>query len=216
MSGTIITVAQQKGGAGKTTIVAHLAVALRQSGLAVATVDTDPQGSLTRWAALRAERLGELDITHRQISGWRTANEVDRLSGAHDVVLIDSAPHAETEARIAVRAASLVALPVQPSPMDFWATEPTLDLARQERVPAVLVLNRVPRRTRLAASVIAAMSALKAEVSPAWIGSRIAFAAALMDGLGVTEIPRPGLAAEEILALADDLRGRVQVLAGAA
>ena len=107
MAAKVITVAQQKGGAGKTTIVAHLAVAFRQSGLAVATVDTDPQGSLTRWAALRAERLGEPDITHRQISGWRTANEVDRLSGTHDMVLIDSAPHAETEARIAVRAARI-------------------------------------------------------------------------------------------------------------
>ncbi len=216
MSGTIITVAQQKGGAGKTTIVAHLAVAYRQAGYSVAVVDTDPQGSLTRWMEMRTERLGDPDLTHRQIAGWRTANEVDRLSGTHDLVLIDSAPHAETEARIAVRAASLVALPVQPSPMDFWATEPTLDLARQERVPAVLVLNRVPRRTRLAASVIAAMSAMNADVSPAWIGSRIAFASALMEGRGVTEIARSGAAGEEIQALADDLHRRVDVLAGAA
>ena len=216
MSGTIYTVAQQKGGAGKTTIVAHLAVAFRQMGLSVATVDTDPQGSLTRWIGLRATERAEPDIVHRQISGWRTANEVDRLSAEHDIVLIDSAPHAETEARIAVRAASLVILPVQPSPMDFWATEPTLEIARQERVPALLVLNRVPRRTRLAASVIAAMGELGAEVSPAWIGSRIAFASALMEGRGVTETARAGAAAEEIIALAEDLRGRVNLLAGAA
>lgn len=216
MSGTIYTVAQQKGGAGKTTIVAHLAVAFRQMGLSVATVDTDPQGSLTRWMELRATQLEEPDIAHRQISGWRTANEVDRLSAEHDIVLIDSAPHAETEARIAVRAASLVILPVQPSPMDFWATEPTLEIALQERVPALLVLNRVPRRTRLAASVIAAMGELGAEVSPAWIGSRIAFASALMEGRGVTEMARAGAAADEITALAEDLRGRVNLLAGAA
>lgn len=216
MSGTIYTVAQQKGGAGKTTIVAHLAVAFRQMGLTVATVDTDPQGSLTRWIELRATQLDEPDIDHRQISGWRTANEVDRLAAEHDVVLIDSAPHAETEARIAVRAASLVILPVQPSPMDFWATEPTLEIARQERVPALLVLNRVPRRTRLAASVIAAMGELGAEVSPAWLGSRIAFASTLMEGRGVTEAARAGAAADEIIALAEDLRGRVNLLAGAA
>ena len=216
MSGTIYTVAQQKGGAGKTTIVAHLAVAFRQMGLSVATVDTDPQGSLTRWIELRATQLDEPDIDHRQISGWRTANEVDRLAVEHDIVLIDSAPHAETEARIAVRAASLVLLPVQPSPMDFWATEPTLEIARQERVPALLVLNRVPRRTRLAASVIAAMGELGADVSPAWLGSRIAFASTLMEGRGVTEASRAGAAADEIIALAEDLRGRVNLLAGAA
>ena len=216
MSGMVMTVAQQKGGAGKTTIVAHLAVAFRQAGLSVATVDTDPQGSLTRWMEMRTERLGGADIAHRQISGWRTANEVDRLSGEYDIVLIDSAPHAETEARIAVRAASLVLLPVQPSPMDFWATAPTLDLARQEGVPALLVLNRVPRRTRLAVSVISAMGELGAEVSPAWIGSRTAFASALMEGKGATEMARPGLAAEEIRALADDLTKRVGALASAA
>ena len=216
MTGTVFTVAQQKGGAGKTTIVAHLAVAFRQAGHMVATVDTDPQGSLSRWMDVRVGRLGEADITHRQISGWRTANEVERLSADHDIVLIDSAPHAETEARIAVRAASLVLLPVQPSPMDFWATAPTLDLTRQEGVRALLVLNRVPRRTRLAASVIAAMGDLQAEVSPAWIGSRTAFASALMEGQGVTEMARSGLAGEEIRALADDLQQRTAALAGAA
>ena len=216
MQGTVFTVAQQKGGSGKTTILAHLAVAIRQAGYAVATVDTDPQGSLSRWMEVRVGHLGEPDITHRQISGWRTANEVERLAGEHDIVLIDSAPHAETETRIAVRVASLVLLPVQPSPMDFWATAPTLDLTRQEGVRALLVLNRVPRRTRLAASVIAAMGELQADVSPAWIGSRTAFASALMDGKGVTEIARPGLAAEEIRALADDLQLRTAALAGAA
>ncbi len=215
MVGAVMTVAQQKGGAGKTTIVAHLAAQFRRSGYSVATVDTDPQGSLTRWMDLRAQWLGEPDIDHRQISGWRTASEVDRLSDRHDIVLIDSAPHAETEARIAVRAAGLVIVPVQPSPMDFWATAPTLDLARQERTQALLVLNRVPRRTRLAASVIAAMGELNAEVSPAWIGSRIAFAAALMEGKGVTEIARPGAAGDEIRALADDLQSRVRVFAEA-
>lgn len=56
MVGTVITVAQQKGGAGKTTLVAHLAVAFVRTGRSVATVDIDPQASLTRWHEER-ERL---------------------------------------------------------------------------------------------------------------------------------------------------------------
>ena len=48
MAGRIYTVAQQKGGAGKTTLAAHLAIAWSEAGLRVAVVDIDPQGSLTR------------------------------------------------------------------------------------------------------------------------------------------------------------------------
>ena len=61
---------------------------------------------------------------------------VERHARETDFVIVDSPPHAATEARIAVRAANLVLIPVQPSPMDLWATKATLDLARSERVPA--------------------------------------------------------------------------------
>jgi chromosome partitioning protein len=54
----IITVAQQKGGAGKTTIAAHIAVSLSQTGRRVAIIDIDPQGSLTNWHALREQKFG--------------------------------------------------------------------------------------------------------------------------------------------------------------
>ena len=60
--------------------------------------------------------------------------------------MIDSPPHAETEARIAVRTAKLVIVPVPASPMDVWATRPTLDMVAQERILALLVLNRAPDR----------------------------------------------------------------------
>ena len=206
MAGTVITVAQQKGGAGKTTLVAHLAIAFRQTGKTVATVDIDPQASLTRWYEARRTRQGDrMDITHSQINGWRAAGEVTRLARGHDVVVIDSPPHAETEARIAVRAASLVIVPVQPSPMDFWATAPTLELAKQERVPALIVLNRVPPRAKLADALIAKMEELGAAVAEAHVGNRVSFAAALLDGHSVTETDKRTRAATEIRALAKEI-----------
>ncbi|MEQ8967750.1 MAG: ParA family partition ATPase [Azospirillaceae bacterium] len=209
MAGTILTVAQQKGGAGKTTLVAHLAVALAASGRRVATVDIDPQASLSRWMEAREEALGETGITHRRIGGWRTAAEVERLARDHDVVLIDSPPHMETEARIAVRAAALVLLPVQPSPMDLWASRPTVDMAAQEKRPVLLVLNRVPPRATLADEVIARIDELGAPVAAARIGNRVAYASALMAGRSVTETSRTSRAAEEIRALAEEILAQV-------
>ena len=213
MAGRIYTVAQQKGGAGKTTLAAHLAVAWAEAKLRVAVVDIDPQGSLSRWFQTRSEKLnGETGIEHVQITGWRTQREVERLARENDVVVIDSPPHAETEARIAVRSANLVIVPVQPSPMDMWATQPTLELARAEKVPALLVINRVPPRAKLADDLIERIremgGAMGAGVAETQVGNRIQFAAALFEGRSVTESARRTRAAEEIQELAAEILKR--------
>lgn len=208
MAGTIITVAQQKGGAGKTTLVAHLAVAFAQGGRKVATVDIDPQGSLSQWFELRKAALANPGLTHAQITGWRTAGEVDRLAREHEIVVIDSPPHAETEARLAVRAARLVVVPLQPSPMDFWATGATLALAAAERVPAMLVLNRVPARANLAIELMAKIAEFGVAVAEAQLGGRIGFAEALMAGRTVTETAQGSRSAEEVDALAAEILRR--------
>ena len=208
MPGTIITIAQRKGGAGKTTLAAHLALAWAARHR-VAVVDIDPQGSLAAWFRLRQDKLGgEAAIEVAAITGWRVAAEVERQARANDIVLIDSAPHAETEARIAVRAASLVLVPVQPSPMDVWATQATLDMCRQERVPTLLVLNRVPSRAKLTAAMAQKLEGLGAPIATAQIGNRVALAAALAEGRGILEAASTSPAALEIAALAEEVLQR--------
>jgi chromosome partitioning protein len=209
MPATIIVIAQQKGGAGKTTLAAHLALAWAATWR-VAIIDIDPQASLATWFRLRRQRLGDaaaaMDVA--ALGGWRVAGEVERQARNHDLILIDSAPHAETEARIAVRAASLVLVPVQPSPMDVWATRPTLELARQERVPALLVLDRVPARANLTAAMAAELAALGVPLAAAQIGNRVALAAALAEGKGIHEAAPRSRAAAEIAALAAEVLQR--------
>src|SRR6202012_3167521 len=111
----VITIAQQKGGAGKTTVAAHVAVALAQKGNRVAVIDIDPQGSLTHWHGIREEKLGEgyTGLAFTALSGWRVGSEVARLRKQADFVVIDSPPHTETEARTAIRSADVIIIPVQ-------------------------------------------------------------------------------------------------------
>jgi chromosome partitioning protein len=202
----IITVAQQKGGAGKTTLAANLAIAYAQSKRKVAVADIDPQRSLTMWHALRQELHGEdSGITVVPVGGWKLATELDRLRREHDIVVIDSPPHAETDAKIAVRQAGLVVIPVQPSPMDVWATEPILEVAQKERTSVLLVLNRVPSRANLTEDMMFEIKDYGARIAESRIGNRVAFAGAMLKGLGVTELEPRGRAAEEIRALAKEI-----------
>lgn len=213
MAGQVITVAQQKGGAGKTTLTAHLAVAWMKSGKSIALVDIDPQESLSDWHRQRVELLGEgAGITLRQVSGWRASTEVGRLKRDHDLVVMDSPPHGETAAKVAIRSADMIVVPVQLSPMDLWATRTTLDLADGEKTPAVLVLNRVPPRGRLPDEIRSIIKQLKLPVAKNTLGNRTAFAASLMEGKGVTEFARTSPAADEIDALAGELMRRMKRL----
>ena len=192
----VITIAQQKGGAGKTTVAAHLAVALAQKGNRVAILDIDPQGSLSHWHSIREKRFGEgyTGLTHVAISGWRVASEVSRMRKQADFIIIDSPPHTETEARTAIRAADLIIIPVQPSPTDLWATKPTLELANAEKVPVRVLLNRVSANSKLAAKIAEEL----ADLAETTLGNRVLFASALMEGRGVTEAEPNSAAANEM------------------
>lgn len=207
MAATVVTIAQQKGGAGKTTVAAQLAVTYLRTGKTVGLIDIDPQRSLTHWYELRRESVGVDDdsLLLREVSGWRIASELDRLRHSYDVVLIDSPPHAETDAKAAIRAGDLTLVPVQPSPVDLWATRATVELAAGEKKPVLLVLNRMPPRGRLADAVRGQLAGDSLEVADTSLGNRVAYAASLIEGRGVLESDPRTKAAEEIRALADEV-----------
>ena len=205
MTARVIAVAQQKGGAGKTTLAAQLAVNWA-SNKSVAVMDIDPQGSLSAWHGLRtANPKGLKDIHLSDVSGWRVGTELDRLKNNYDIVLIDCPPHAETETKNAMRAATLVVIPVQPSPMDVWATAPTVAFAEDQGTDVRLILNRVPPRSRLVEKVQDMLKDQKLKVSKNALGNRVAFAASMMDGMGVTESEPSSQAALEIRAITKEL-----------
>ena len=207
MTATIITIAQRKGGAGKTTLAAHLGVTLASQGRIVTLIDTDPQASLTQWYHKREARLGQSDqgLRFTAATGWRAVGEIAQRARDCEIVLIDSPANADGDARAAIRAAGLVLVPVQPSPVDVWATLPTLDIARQEHVPVLLVLNRVPARACLTGAMRAKLATYDVGLAMSTIGNRIALAAAFAEGWGIGESDHSSPAATEIAALAAEL-----------
>jgi chromosome partitioning protein len=201
----VITVAQQKGGAGKTMIAANLA-AFWATSRRVALLDIDPQRSLTRWHAVRAATNKPAAAIHlSDVAGWRMAAELDRLRDAHDVIIIDSPPQIETEAKLAIRAADLVLVPLQPSLPDLWAAEGTLKLALAERRPARVVLNRAPAKSALLNQVLSQLGKSGGQLLAARLGNRAGMATAFARGLGVHETAPKSVAAAELAALAAEL-----------
>lgn len=162
MAARILTIAQQKGGSGKTTLAANLAVACAARGMSVALIDSDPQGSLGQWFALREG--GGLGGAMRclRTTAWGVATEVGSLGRAADLIVIDTPPRIDADLRPALRAADLVLVPVAASPLDLWATRGVLDLSAREGRRALIVMNRVKPGSRLATEAVAAVAGFDA------------------------------------------------------
>ena len=207
---TLIALISQKGGSGKTTLAANLAVAMRARGLSVALIDTDPQGSLGRWYIERLGRKGEDEaLEFSTSSAWGASYESEKLVKRFDVVIIDTPPKIDSDLRPALRVADLVIVPVASSHVDLWATEGVLDLARRERRQVATVMNRVRGGTRLSDEVIAAAADLDPGMTETRIANRVAYGETLGQGLGIADVHRRGPAATEIAALAAEVGARI-------
>jgi chromosome partitioning protein len=207
MTATVIAFAQRKGGAGKTTLAAHLAITWALEGLAVSLIDIDPQGSLAQWHRRREELVGRgnTGIDFEAVNGWRARSEISRRARDADIVLLDSPAGADGDTRSAIGASDLVLVPVQPSPVDVWASRFTLEIAQRERVPTLLVLNRVPARACLTSAMREWLDGYEVGLASITIGNRVRLAAALAEGRGIGESDPGSVAAQEIASLAAEL-----------
>lgn len=207
MTGKIITVSQQKGGSGKTTLAAHLAIAFTRPDAPVAVLDVDPQGSLGQWFEMREQTLGEAKtgLVFRTASGWGARREARSLARDYQLVVIDTPPKSDLETRPAIEAADLVAVPIQPTHIDLWAVDPTLAMIAKEGSRSILVANRVVRRAALTAQVLAEVGRLGHLVAEAQLGNRVAFPASMGQGRAVGETLPGSTGALEVEALASEV-----------
>ena len=195
--GKVITVAQQKGGSGKTTLAVNLGVMLARAGYRVAFLDTDPQGSMGRWFMTRHGEGRAEGMEFSTASAWGVGYEVGKLRDMAEFVIIDTPPKADADLRPALREADLVLVPVAFSHVDLWATDGVLDLARRESREVLVVLNRTRAGTRLGAEIAEAVQDLKARVAQSQLANRVAYAQTLGQGQGAIEAhPSPALRAE--------------------
>jgi chromosome partitioning protein len=206
----VIAVLNQKGGSGKTTIATHLARALQIEGADVLLVDSDPQGSARDWAAVREDQpLTVVGIDRPTI-------ERDIKNIAHkDFVVIDGAPQAADLAVSAIKAASFVLIPVQPSPYDIWATADLVELVKQRievtdgKLQAAFVVSRAIKGTRIGSEVAEALVGYDLPILESRITQRVSYPSTAAAGTTVMDTEPAGDAAAEVRALAAEVKHKL-------
>ena len=199
--GKIISFSNQKGGSGKTTLSANLAVLWSNSGYKVAVIDADAQNSLTYWLEARKKYYGEDDIgiTSYNFDVRNLKEEIKQIKSKYNFIIIDSPPSITFDTIQIIKASDRVFVPVQPSPLDLMATVPFLNLVKQEKKNPIIFLNRVMPRVRLTDAMILRLRYAGAKIARSRISSKVLFAETFFVGRGVIDISVTSDAAKEII-----------------
>lgn len=209
----IITVANQKGGAGKTTVAMQIAATAARRNLRTAVCDADPQGTALRWAAAsEVDRVFPADVFSLAAAGKQLHRELVRYVDRYDLLVVDCPPSVESvAARSALLVSNLALVPVIPSPLDVWASVGIRELIdacalNNEGLEARIVLNQVEPRTTLAKEVIEALQEFGIAILESRLGHRTAYRASAAFGQSVHEFgTQAATAIEEVEGLTSEV-----------
>ena len=207
MLSKVITIAQQKGGTGKTTLAVHLALAFTNyHNFKVAIIDTDPQGSLGKWFMIREEKkLSNDNLTFKTASLWGAQYESKALKKDHDIVIIDTPPKIESDARPSIESADLVLIPMAASHVDFWATGAIVEIAKKANKKILIQINRSSQRSKLISKTNDFIKSLNLSATKTIIGNRQIFASSMGEGKTAVEKQKKSNAVEEIKNLSEQI-----------
>lgn len=195
-----ISFVTQKGGAGKTTLAASIAVVAAETGKRVIALDLDPQGSLATWGDTRSIETIDVD----RIPAGRVAELPGILAAlnreGYQVAVLDTAGMDSTSGNLAMRAADLALIPARPSRLDLQATMPTIETLMRLEMKSrfAFVLNQCPPGRNSRASEAAAGLAAFGVLADPLITQRADHQDAIAAGQGVTEYAPEGKAADEV------------------
>ena len=213
MSAKVITITNQKGGSGKTTVAVNLAGTLGRRGYEVLLADIDPQGSAAHYVSTAPEGQ-EMAVTIAGLAktGERVHKYIQKFSEQYDYIVVDCPPVVDNKAaRSALLISHLVIIPVQPAPLDFESTKATLELVentqvQNRRLKARLLATACPR-TNIAEIMLEALGEAEVALMDSSLGYRTAYREAAGEGVTVHDMGYTAqAAADEVDALTDEVQ----------
>lgn len=199
----ILTIANRKGGAGKSTCAAHMALEAVNSGLKTILIDMDPQKTLEAWWLKREEENPYLLETNAVELHESLAN---LAKNAFDLCIIDTPGDASINAIAGIKVADLIIIPSKPTAPDLAAIGRTISMVEENKKKFVFIISQGIVRgkaTLQAASVLSQFGA----VAPAVISNRTSYATSMGQGNSAATFDK--LAEEEIKQVWNFIKARL-------
>lgn len=201
----ILALASLKGGTGKTTVGLNLAVTAEESGIPTVVIDVDPQQASAKWGDLRALSGRGPTVISAMAARLPQALTSASQMGA-ELIVIDTAAHAEGILVSTIEAADLVLVPCRPTIVDLQYLAATLQLATFRKRNTAVLLNAVQPRTSDRVQAEGALTDMGVNLVPVSVSNLVAYARAITTGQGVTEFEPDGKAAGEMRALLEEIK----------
>ncbi len=206
----IISILNQKGGTGKTTLAVNLARAYTKREVKTLLVDSDSQGSAQRW---HEQSGGELiDITCLPMN--TLDKDIKKYDSSYDRIIIDGVPRISPVTLCAIKCADLILIPVMPSPYDIWATE---DLVRNVhdkilmsdgKSKAAFIISRKITGTKIGKDIKRELEKLDLPVFKNGTSQRVAYSTSVEKGISVLDSEYFGTeACKEIYHILNEIEG---------
>ena len=185
----IISVLNQKGGVGKTTLAVNLARCFTKKGLKTILVDSDAQGSAQRWH----ERSGGELIDMTCLSMNTIDRDIQKYVGIYDRIIVDGIPRISPITIGAIKCSDIVLIPVQPSPYDIWATDEVVRHVKDRieisngKLKAYFVISRRIVGTNLGRQVSEELEKMELPILGEGTCQRVAYATSVDKGITVLD-----------------------------
>lgn len=199
----LITIANEKGGSGKSTFCANIATTLINRGAEVLLIDTDNQGSIQEFVEIREQNMEECKLKPLPYSklNENIISSLKVFSEKFDNIIVDTAGVDCNDNRKIMLYSDIVLIPTKPSQFDIGTLQKMISRISElqvlnEKLKAFIVINQISpnpqllERKVLQEAIEQILASSKSEnifLLDNIISERIAYKRCLSSGMGILE-----------------------------